>query len=491
MYRQFFQLAQPPFRQEPDPQFLFQHPDWETLSQSLLAAIQQGPPLVKLTGAEGVGKTFLCRYISDQLPRTHEVIHIDNPVGAFDDLVRIICLGLGTNLADKKDPIDPVEELFHLLKTSKNRDRKTVLIIDEAEKTFLATLERLIRFSCENEQDLALTLLLSGRPELQASLKQLSVFYSKVNTGPEYTLLPLTEEQTSEYLRFRINTAGPDREASDDLFTEAAAARIYQLSQGNLGRINSLAEKALQAAYAQQSSHVQASHVLYPSVHRRRTIRPLAMILQLIPRYKHVAAAVAGLILLVVLVSLLTTSDNDETTSPETVSNQQITVAPMTVTQPMEEDRDRPADDSDRSAPDSRSGQETAVAEVAATKEPPEIADTPPRDGKALFEERLRASAGWVAGAYRGESTIYLQRVSSDQVEAEIIALLVEDVYYQARDQLYLLRHNTLPPSIHVFYGRYATMDAAREARNSLPAPLRKEQPYPLAISEALELPRN
>ena len=485
MYRHYFHLDQPPFRQEPDPQFLFQHPEWETLSQSLLAAIHQGPPLVKLIGAQGVGKTFFCRFISDQLPRTHEVIHIDNPVGAFDDLVRIICLGLGTNLADKKEPIDPVEELFHLLKTSKNRGSKTVLIIDEAEKTFLATLERLIRFSCENEQDLALTLLLSGRPELQANLKQLSVFYSKVDTGPEYTLAPLSEEQTSQYLRFRINTAGPDRETSEDLFTEAAVAKIFQLSQGNLGKINNLAEKALQTAYSQQANHVQASHVLYPSVHRSRKRRFWSVIGQLAPRSKHVAFAGAGLVLLVVLISLLTGSGTDEKTSSETVNNQETTVAPITATRQVEQDRDTPAEDRDLSE------QPPPDAEIATTEEPSEIADTIPRDGSVIFQERLRASAGWVAGAYRGEHTIYVRRVNSDQAEAEIAALLVEDAYYQARDQLYLLRHNTVPPSIHVFYGRYTTMDAAREARNSLPAPLRKEHPHPLAISEALNLPQN
>ena len=471
MYLKHFQLAQPPFLQEPDPHFLFQDIERETLSRSLLADILQGPPLVKLIGAEGTGKTFLCRLLSDQLPQEYEVIHIDNPVGAFDDLIRIICLGLGLNLADKKDTIDPVEELFYLLKSSKNKSKKTVLIIDEAEKTFLATLERLIRFSCQNDQDLALTLLLSGRPELQANLQRLTVFYSKVGSGPEYTLEPLNEEQTGHYLRYRLKAASPDGEEYNDLFTEATVTRIFHASRGNLQIINRLAEKSLQEACSQQASQVLPSHVLPPSGYGVKKKNPLLAAFELLSRHTRVAAtALAGIVLLVVLIGFLTGPDKSEELAPSGAADQRDAVAPT--------------------APVSRSEQEATALQIPAEETPQTETDTP-RDGEAIFQERLRASAGWVAGAYRGEHTIQLLQLTSAQVEAETAAILVEDAYYEVRDQLYVLRKNTTPPSIHIFYGLYGTMDQAREARNSLPATLRKQHPHPLAIGEALELLQN
>lgn len=485
MYLKHFHLAQPPFLQEPDQHFLFQDIERETLSRSLLTDILQGPPLVKLIGAEGTGKTFLCRLISDQLPQEYEVIHIDNPVGAFDDLIRIICLGLGLNLADKNDTIDPVEELFYLLKSSKNKGKKTVLIIDEAEKTFLATLERLIRFSCQNDQDLALTLLLSGRPDLQANLQRLTVFYSKVGSGPEYTLEPLNEEQTGHYLRFRLKAASPDGEEDNALFTEAAVARIFQASRGNLQIINRLAEKSLQEACSQQASQVLPSHVLPPSGYGVRKKNPLLAAYELLGRpTRVVATALAGIVLLVVLIGFLTGTDKREEVASAGATEQRTAAAPT------EQDHDTLGKDHDPTAPVSRSEQETTALQIPAKETPQPETDTP-RDGEAIFQERLRASAGWVAGAYRGEHTIQLLQLTSDQVEAETADVLVEDAYYEARNQLYILRKNITPPSIHIFYGLYGTMDEAREARNSLPATLRKQHPHPLAISEALELLQN
>ena len=58
--------------------------------------------------------------------------------------------------------------------------------------------------------------------------------------------------------------------------------------------------------------------------------------------------------------------------------------------------------------------------------------------------------------------------------------------YASILDQVYSLRRQN-PPTLFVYYGVYDSLDAAREARNSMPVFLRKHQPYPLSISEAKE----
>ena len=108
------------------------------------------------------------------------------------------------------------------------------------------------------------------------------------------------------------------------------------------------------------------------------------------------------------------------------------------------------------------------------------------RDGRELFQERVRASAGWLAGAYRSEYTIQLMMLTSDQAAANVEKLLVLDEYFTIKDQLHILSKKTNPPTLFVFYGTFDSMDAARQARNKMPIFLRKHHPYALSIADAL-----
>ena len=65
--------------------------------------------------------------------------------------------------------------------------------------------------------------------------------------------------------------------------------------------------------------------------------------------------------------------------------------------------------------------------------------------------------------------------------------MLTRDAYYAVRDKLYILRKQTSPPTLFVFYGIYDSMDAARKARNTMPLFLRKHHPYALSIADALK----
>jgi septal ring-binding cell division protein DamX len=129
-------------------------------------------------------------------------------------------------------------------------------------------------------------------------------------------------------------------------------------------------------------------------------------------------------------------------------------------------------------------GQQTGGPLPGATPNP--MSSGEQRDGEAIFRERLGASANWLAGMYKGEYTIQLMMLSSPTASSSLAGTLASDDYYGVRDQLYILRKRTNPPMLFVFYGVYDSLDAAREARNGMPVFLRKHQPYPLSISEAM-----
>lgn len=470
MYLEHFHLTHSPFQEEPDPEIFFPGAKREEICQSLILDILSGKPLLKLIGREGSGKTLLTRVIIDRLPAKYEVVYLDNPIGSFDDLLRIVCFDLGMNPIGQHDAINFLQELQGLLEVRRAEAKKIVLIIDEAEKLFLATLERLVRYVSDNQEDPGLTIVLSGRPGLDANLEQLSVFSVNADIQPGYALAALNENETRQYLRFRLNAAGLSREQHGDIFTEGAVAKIFDSAQGNLRMINILAEEALQVSCSEKSFMVLLDHVDTEEGGLTEARAKVIEIYELLRHNRPLAAALAGAVVVVLLIGFLLSGHGGKVSQPQTTGEKSIATLPS------------PQPSNPQFSVASRNVKAVPpVAESAPSKEGER------RDGAKLFRERLGASATWLAGAYRGAYTIQLMMLASDQAQASITESLIQDEYYQLREQLYILRKKSNPPTLFVFYGIFDSLEAARETRNNMPVFLRTHHPYPLAISDALK----
>ena len=553
MYLEHFHLTHSPFREEPDPEVFFPGAKREEICQSLVLDILAGKPLIKLIGREGSGKTLLCRLIMERLPDDFEVVYIDNPAGAFDDLLRIACLDLGMNPNGVHESTNFLLELHALLEQRRMARKKVIVIIDEAEKLFLATLERFVRHIVESMPDFGLTILLSGRPGLDANLEQLAAFCSHVDNTNGYFLEPLTENETRQYLRFRLYAAGLSREQHEDIFTEGAVAKIFDTAQGNLRMINILAEESLQVSYSEKSFMVLLDHVDPDSADHDGVENRVIEIYDLLRQNKLVTSVLAFSVMVFLTLGFLLSGQGEKASSPIPKSKKPIeVVAPQPPPQP-------PAQATPASPSVSGSGEQKAVPPqtISASQEPvapqpgtiqqpvqqptaptePQTAATgkessPPtavvpsvtplpgatsparqeqaaltpeqqklhaalnkdeehRDGEKIFRDRRGASASWLAGAYRNGYTIQLMALASEQAEASIAKMLVQDDYFPFRDQFFILRKKGPPQTFFVFFGIYASMDFARDARNSMPVFLRKHHPYPLSIADALKKTEN
>ena len=463
MYREHFHLTHSPFAEEPDPEVFFPGAKREEICQSLILDVLAGKQLIKLVGREGAGKTLICQLIVDRLPSEYEVIHVENPVGSFDDLLQVACIDLGMDPRGKHDPALYLEEFHRLLDWKRSERIKVVLIIDEAEKLFLATLERLVRYIGDQEsQDL--TVLLAGRPELDTNLDQLAVFCTTVDIHSGYFLEDLTESETRQYLRFRLNAAGMRREQHDDIFTEAVVTQIFDVSRGNLRMINILAEEALQASCTEKSFMVLLDHVEPEEPETENGFRlenKVIEIYELLRYNKFLTGALAGAVVAVLLIGFLLLGKSGNEPPPSTqVAGTPAAGAP---------------------SPEASSGPGSAEVQSASA------GGGEKRDGEKIFRERLAASASWLAGIHKGNYTIQLMMLASHQAQASVANTLIQDEYYPIRDQFYVLRKKNTPPVIFVFYGMYDSLEAAREARNNMPIFLRKHHPYPLAVSDALK----
>lgn len=455
MYLEHFHLTHPPFSEPPNPEVFFPGSRREEVCQSLILDILAGKPLLKLVGKEGSGKSLICRLLEERLPESCRVVSLEHPVGSFEDQLRVVCLELGMVPRDPQDQREMDAALRQLLAREQARGVRVVVLIDEAEKLFLAALERLVRHVGEGSGDLQLTLVLVGRPGLESNLEQIAALNTKSVFSGSYILEDLSESETRQYLRFRASAAGMSREQFAEVFTEGAVAKIFNAAKGNLRLINILAEEALQNYCAEKSFMVLLDHV-EPAAATEPAMRPspLILIYDLLRANRRLTAALAAAMVVVLAIGVYLNRSGEQ--APSTAMTTQT--APS-------------------SSPTSAFGN----ADPAHPLPPYEQ-----RDGEAIFRERLGASAGWLAGMYRGGYTIQLMMLSSPTAQSSLVGTLISDEYYPLRDQLYILRKQTNPPTLFVFYGVYDRLDAAREARNSMPVFLRKHQPYPLTISEAM-----
>ncbi len=493
-YLEHFHLTHSPFQEEPDPEIFFPGAKREEICQSLLLDILAGKPLIKLIGREGSGKTLICRVIVDRLPAQYEVVYIDNPVGSFDDLLRIACIDLGMHLSGKHDSANSLHELRQLLETQRSAKKKIVLIVDGAEKLFLATLERLVRFVNDNREDLGLTIVLAGRPGLDANLEQLAVFCAHIDIQAGYYLEPLIENETRQYLRFRLNAAGLSREEHGDIFADGAVAKIFDSAQGNMRMINILAEESLQVSCSEKSFMVLLDHVEPEDGGSGQAASRILAVYELLRGNRLLTAVLAGAAILVLLVGFMLSGNSGQKLQPQASTEKALKVLPLQPLEPSSSGTDKNAEAVAGVSPTAPndSSHSTAVR-FGETEEPPPArsAAKESRDGNRLYRERLGASAIWLAGALRGGYTIQLMMLMSDQARTSITNILVQDEYYLLRNQLYIVRKKTRPPTLFVFYGIFDTMDAAREARNTMPVALRKHHPYPLSMSDALKKTEN
>lgn len=254
MYLEHLHLNRAPFLEELDPNCFFPDAGRKILLQTLFQKIRQEHPLIKITGREGSGKTLLCQVFVKWLPDEYEIVSLDNPVYDFDDLMRLVCLDLGMNPAKGQERADCSEALLALLQKKKETGKKVILLIDEAEKLFMATLERLIHFAATLPPHSAFSIVLIGRPGLDVNLEHILASGDGIKTLLSYTLQDLHLEETREYLGFRMQAAGlKDPAQFNKIFPESVINKIHSTAQGNIRMINILAEESLQVSFSQKS----------------------------------------------------------------------------------------------------------------------------------------------------------------------------------------------------------------------------------------------
>lgn len=251
MYQDYFSLERHPFRITPDTSLFYSGDDQGrgVVLDAMLYAIASGEGILKVVGEVGSGKTMLCRMLEEQLPETTEVVYIANPNLTPEDILYAVAFELKLPIRRDTSKLLVMQQLQNYLLAQHSANRKVLVIIEEAQGMPVETLEEIRLFSnLETHRDKLMQIILFGQPELDANLSVKHIRQLRERITHSFYLSPLTVEQTSAYIRFRLGAAGCP---CPKLFTKPAEWLIAKSSGGLTRRINILADKALLSAFSE------------------------------------------------------------------------------------------------------------------------------------------------------------------------------------------------------------------------------------------------
>jgi general secretion pathway protein A len=256
MYHQHFGLNEAPFSIAVNPRYLFMSQRHRDALAHLLYGVSGGGGFILLTGEVGTGKTTVNRCLLEQLPDTTDLAIILNPALSAVELLATACDELKIDYPQGTESLKALTDALHrYLLDNYEQGRKTVLMIDEAQHLDFDVLEQIrLLTNLETNDEKLLQIILIGQPELTEKLSRPELRQLNQRITARYNLQPLNLQETTAYIRHRLEVAGLRGGVS--LFDSAAVKQIHSLTRGIPRLINVLCDRALLGAYGQQRGRV-------------------------------------------------------------------------------------------------------------------------------------------------------------------------------------------------------------------------------------------
>jgi general secretion pathway protein A len=254
MYKSFFGLKENPFNVNPDPRYLLLTKQIEEALTGLMYGIQTRKGFITLTGEVGTGKTTLVNRLLDWLHhRRARTAFLFNSRMNSSQLFDFILAEFEIQ-CDSKSKSQQLMKLNHWLLDRYRAGETVVLIIDEAQNLTFPVLEEIrLLTNLETATEKLLQIVLSGQPELEEKLKLPELRQLRQRIMLRCKTMPLTKEQTQEYIEERLRIAGAN---SAPIFSKAAMDMVHLYSLGVPRVVNLLCEHSLVNGFVEQQRPV-------------------------------------------------------------------------------------------------------------------------------------------------------------------------------------------------------------------------------------------
>ncbi|WP_136443979.1 ExeA family protein [Pacificoceanicola onchidii] len=246
LYLNHFGLQSRPFSLTPDPDYLYWTPAhkraWTLLEYGLLTCA----PITLITGEVGAGKTTLLRHFLNSADPLLSIGLVANAHGARGELLQWVLQALGIEITEGEGYVAQFDRLQQFLISEYAAGRRVVLVFDEAQNLTRESLEELRMLTNINSgSDELMQLVLAGQPELRDMVRRPDMAQFAQRVAVSFHLGPMTADEIRGYIAHRVEVAG----GKSDLFTDAAVALIYRMTDGVPRLVNQLAELSLLYAF--------------------------------------------------------------------------------------------------------------------------------------------------------------------------------------------------------------------------------------------------
>ncbi len=253
MYEQFYGFKEKPFSLLPDPAYFYNSRQHSAALTMFEYGLHNQAGFTVITGGIGCGKTTLVHYLIERLQSDITLGLINNTHESFGDVLQWVLLAFDLYYSGK-EKIDRYQTLTKFLTQEKQKNKRCILVVDEAQNLGPQTLEELRMLSNVNVgKDQLLQLVLLGQPELLEILRRPDLYQLAQRVVADYFIGPLSFEETRAYIRHRVSVAG----GTLPLFTDAACGAVYRYSKKGVPRlINLICDTALVYGYGAQEKTI-------------------------------------------------------------------------------------------------------------------------------------------------------------------------------------------------------------------------------------------
>jgi type II secretory pathway predicted ATPase ExeA len=257
MYKEYFGFTHMPFTKQVPQDEVF---SWDNFAhfQHRMEFVKRHGGIALIWGEPGTGKTIALKWLRDSLNHNRfRFYYSANPPMSLPALYRELALSM--DLIPLSRSVDLFRQLQdHIVTLSREKRIVPIIALDECHMIphpVLQTLRLILNFELDS-QDHAI-MILSGQPPLRKRL-QYAVYEPLVQRiTVEHHFDGLTRETVEGYMLHRLTVAGVTRQ----LFEEQTIQFIYQVTKGNMRKINTLAIKALELAAKEGKQTVEKTTV--------------------------------------------------------------------------------------------------------------------------------------------------------------------------------------------------------------------------------------
>jgi general secretion pathway protein A len=196
---------------------------------------------------------ILRSYLQTVEKKHQKIIYVFNANLTFEGLLKTIYQNLGLEI-ESGDIAGMLNRLYEILIEEYRLGNTVVLVIDEAQNMPIDTLENLRMISnLETSKDKLIQVVLIGQPEFEEELNLDRLRQLNQRVAIRSTILPLTKEESLEYIKFRLYKAGSNYSS---IFTAPALKKIIKRANGIPRLLNVLCDNALITAFGYQQKPV-------------------------------------------------------------------------------------------------------------------------------------------------------------------------------------------------------------------------------------------